>query len=163
MHALPELRDGPIVRNVILGTLGYAATFAGASLLLAAIGVSQHVTGGSGPADNWYTGAIIILGVGACASIGFALVTACSSAWRRGSARFAASLGAAAAALAFVLWLIGVGPILAAILVPSSLMRTMPKLGGFIAFAVPGVLGGLVAIFVAARRERRDAGKSSPD
>lgn len=151
------------MRNVILGTLGYAATFAGVSLLLAAIGVSQHVTGGSGPADNWYTGAIIILGVGACASIGFALVTACSSAWRRRPGRFVASVGAAAAGLAFVLWLIGVGPILAAILVPQSIMRTVPKLGGFIAFAVPGVLGGLVAIFIAARRERLNVSESSPD
>ena len=151
------------MRKVILGTLGYAATFAGVSLLLAAIGVSQHLTGGSGSADNWYTGAIIILGVGACASIGFALVTACSSAWRRRPGRFVACVGAAAAALAFVLWLIGAGSILAAILVPPSIMRNAPKLGGFIAFAVPGVLGGLVAIFVAARQERRDAGKSSPD
>ena len=151
------------MRNVIFGTLGYAATFAGVGLLLAAIGISQHVTGGSGRADNWYTGAFIVVGVGACASTGFTLVTACSSAWRHGPGRFVASVGAAAAALAFVLWLIGVGPILAAILVPSSLMRNLPKLGGFIAFAIPGVLGGLLAVIVAKRRERRSAGESSPD
>lgn len=151
------------MRNILLGTLGYAGTFAGVSLLLAAIGVSQHMTGGSGRADNWYTGAFIVLGVGACASTGFTFVTACSSAWRHRPGRFVASVGAAAAALTFVLWFIGVGPILVAILVPSSLMRSVPKLGGFIAFAIPGVVGGLLAIIVAKHRERRSAGKFSPE
>lgn len=151
------------MRNLILGTLGYADTFAGVGLLLAAVGVSQHVTGDSGRADNWYTCAFIVLVVGACASTGFTFVTACSSAWRRGPGRFVATVGAAAAALAFVLWFIGVGPILAATLVPSSLMRSVPKLGGFIAFAIPGAVGGLLAVLVAKRRERRSAGKSAPD
>lgn len=142
------------MRSVIVGALAYAAVIASVSIFLAMVGVSEHLSSGSGPADNWLTAAIIVFGVGICSSIAFTFVTACSPAWRRRSFRFVMLVGIAMAVLAFVFQLVGVGALLSAILIPTSIIRAAPKLGGFLAFAVPGALGGLIAIGLARRNER---------
>ena len=145
------------MRTVIFGALAYATVFASVSAVLALIGVAEHLSGGSGAADNWYIGAMIALGVGICSSIAFAFVIASSPAWRRRSVRFVVMVGVAMAMLAFVFQFFGVGAPLSAILIPTSIIRHAPKLSGFLAFAVPGALGGLVGIYVARRNERRAA------
>ena len=66
-------------------------------------------------------------------------------------------VGVAMALLAFVFQFVGVGALLSAILIPSSIIRWAPKLGGLLAFAVPGALGGLIALCLARRNERRAA------
>lgn len=63
-------------------------------------------------------------------------------------------VGIAMAVLAFVFQLVGVGALLSAMLIPTSIIRVAPKLSGFLAFAVPGALGGLIAIGLARRNER---------
>ena len=142
------------MRSVIFGALAYAAVFAGVSIFLALIGVSEQLSGGSGPADNWVTAAIIVFGVGICSSVSFAFVTACSPAWRRRGFRFVVWVGIAMAVLAFVFQFVGVGALLSAMLIPTSIIRVAPKLGGFLAFAVPGALGGIIAIYLARHNER---------
>ena len=146
------------MRTVIFGALAYAAVFAIVTFFLAMVGASEHLRSGSGPADNWATAAIIVFGVGICSSSAFAFVTACSPAWHRRQFRFVMWIGIAMALLAFVFQLVGVGALLSAMLIPTSIIRVAPKLSGLLAFAVPGVLGGLIAIGLA-RRNERSAGK----
>ena len=146
------------MRSIIFGALAYAAVFAIVTFFLAMVGVSEYLSGGSGRADNWFTAAIIVFGVGICSSIAFAFVTLCSPAWRRRGFRFVVLVGVAMAVLAIVFKSVGVGALLSAMLIPTSIIRAAPKLGGFLAFAVPGALGGLIAIGLA-RRNERSAGK----
>jgi hypothetical protein len=143
------------MRTVLFGAVTYAFTFVGVNLLLAGINVFQRREGSVNASDNFLMPAYLVLAAGALSTLGFALVTACSSSWRQQTVRAAVLISGPLSVLALLLQLTGLGSLPVLILLPSSLLRAWPRAGATVFFAFPGILAGLVAVFVAWIRSSR--------
>ena len=146
------------MRRVVLGAAAHALVFVCLSAVFIAAAFLEYraipSTGGDAP----FLAALLLLAAGGLSTLTFAPVTAASSAWRNQKARSCVLIGASMAVVTALLQASFLFLPLHLIL-PSAIASAWPYTAGCVRFAIPGVLSGLLGVYLARCRDpRREAG-----